>query len=576
MEQAYRKAFITGYERMVAWSDLLDQINVFPVADSDTGRNLKISLAPLRQLADNPQIVPGNLIKAATGNSGNIAAAFFYELLGVDNAGTLPATLRMGSDKARKAVLNPAPGTMLTLFEALARAMEASDKAPAKWNVAQIVDHMENTVSATTGMLPELQQADVVDSGALGMFIFLEAFLSSLAERTEHTRPITEKFAGKLKIASDYRPVADENAYCVSAMIQTKGSREDARRQLERFGESIVVTEEADGIKVHLHTATRARVRSGLESIGAVVDWTEESIKTTQPQPGRAAAMHIMTDAAGSITTEDAQQLGISLLNSYLVVGDHSCPETLYAPEKLYAAMRGGTKVSTAQASMFERHQCYLSAVSCYEKVLYLCVGSVYTGNYEIARAWKAENDPHNRLLIVDSGAASGRLGIMALATARYSLSVEDPEAVMRFAHAAVAQSREYVFLDQLKYLAAGGRISKTKGFFGDLLNMKPIITPTAQGAEKVGVVRNRADQLAFALTRLEESFESGDAPLVMLQFSDNRDWVEQTAATRIRALLPAAEILFRPLSLTSGAHMGPGTWAVAFLPRPGAPRSDP
>jgi uncharacterized protein len=59
----------------------------------------------------------------------------------------------------------------------------------------------------------------------------------------------------------------------------------------------------------------------------------------------------------------------------------------------------------------------------------------------------------------------------------------------------------------------------------------------------------------------------------VMLQYSDNRDWVEQTAAVRIRALLPAAEILFRPLSLTSGAHMGPGTWAVAFLPRPGAPR---
>lgn len=567
MEQNYCKALITGYESMVAWSDLLDQINVFPVADADTGRNLKISLAPLRQLADNPNVVPRNLVKAATGNSGNIAAAFFYELLGIDNAEALPTTIQVGFDKAQKAVVNPAPGTMLTLFEALAQAMASADKPPSTWNTAEIIDRMEKTVAATSEMLPELKQAGVVDAGALGMFIFLDAFLGCLTDRMDDSRPVTEIFAGKLKISSDWRPTEDENAYCVSAMIQTKGSREEVRRQLADFGESMVVTEDADGLKVHLHTASRARLRSGLEAIGEVVDWSEESIVTYQPRLGRAASVHIMTDAAGSVTVEDAKDLGITLLNSYLVVGEESCPETLYAPEKLYAAMRDGAKVSTAQASMFERHQSYLSAVSRHERVLYLCVGSVYTGNYETAAAWKAENDKDNRLAIIDTGAASGRLGIVAMATARYALGAEDPDAVMRFAREAVAQSQEFVFLDQLKYLAAGGRISKTKGFFGDLLHMKPIITPAATGAEKVGVVRNRDDQLAFALARLQANFHSEDSPLILLEFSDNRTWVEEAAAGRIRSLLPAAEIVFRPLSLTSGAHMGPGTWAVAFLP---------
>jgi uncharacterized protein len=102
MEQNYCKALITGYERMVAWSDLLDQINVFPVADADTGRNLKISLAPLRQLADNPNAVPRNLVKAATGNSGNIAAAFFYELLGIDRRSTSHLPSRWGSTRRRR------------------------------------------------------------------------------------------------------------------------------------------------------------------------------------------------------------------------------------------------------------------------------------------------------------------------------------------------------------------------------------------------------------------------------------------------------------------------------------------
>lgn len=567
MEPSYHKALIAGYERMVAWSDLLDQINVFPVADADTGRNLKISLAPLRQLAENPEVVPRNLIKAATGNSGNIAAAFFYELLGIDNAEALPSTIQVGFDKARKAVVNPAPGTMLTLFEALAQAMASAEKTPSQWNTAEIIQRMETTVAATSDMLPELKQAGVVDAGALGMFIFLDAFLGSLTDCKDHSRPVTEVFAGKLKIASHWRPDTDPNAYCVSAMIHAQGSREDLRRQLERFGESMVVTEDADGLKVHLHTASRQQLRSGLEAIGQVVDWSEESIVTSQPRLGRDAAVHIMTDAAGSITVEDARELAITLLNSYLVVGEESCPETLYAPEKLYAAMRAGVKVSTAQSSVFERHQSYLSAVSRHEKVLYLCVGSVYTGNYETASAWKGASDKHNRLAIIDTGAASGRLGIVALATARYAHETEDPEKVMQFAREAVAASQEFVFLDQLKYLAAGGRISKTKGFFGDLLHMKPIITPAATGAEKVGVVRNRDDQIAFALARLETQFHHGDAPLIMLQYSDNRSWVEGTAAPKIRSLLPAAEIIFRPLSLTSGAHMGPGTWAVAFLP---------
>jgi hypothetical protein len=229
--------------------------------------------------------------------------------------------------------------------------------------------------------------------------------------------------------------------------------------------------------------------------------------------------------------------------------------------------MRCGTRVSTAQASVFERHQWYLSTLSRFDRVLYLCVGSAYTGNFATATAWQALQDPDRHLRIIDTGAASGRLGIVALASAQYARRTQDPEAVVRFAREAVAHSDELVFLDQLKYLAAGGRISKTKGFFGDLLHKKPIITPAADGAAKVGIVRNRPEQLAFALNRLQTVFQKHAAPYILLQYSDNREWVEQSAAAQIAQLLPSARIVFRPLSLTSGAHMGPGTWAVAYLP---------
>ncbi len=64
---------------------------------------------------------------------------------------------------------------------------------------------------------------------------------------------------------------------------------------------------------------------------------------------------------------------------------------------------------------------------------------------------------------------------------------------------------------------------------------------------------------------RLKERFTSADAPVIMLQYSDNEQWVVDTVGGQVRALLPEAEILFVPLSLTSGVHMGPGTWSIAY-----------
>jgi fatty acid-binding protein DegV len=130
-----------------------------------------------------------------------------------------------------------------------------------------------------------------------------------------------------------------------------------------------------------------------------------------------------------------------------------------------------------------------------------------------------------------------------------------------------VERCEEYVFLDRLQYLAAGGRLSKSGAFFGDMLGMKPIISPLADGARKAGVVRDRAGQLRFALDKLKEGLNGQGKALIMIEYTDNAPWVTDTVQPEIARRYPGAEILIRPMSLTAGAHMGPGTWAVAFLP---------
>jgi fatty acid-binding protein DegV len=101
------------------------------------------------------------------------------------------------------------------------------------------------------------------------------------------------------------------------------------------------------------------------------------------------------------------------------------------------------------------------------------------------------------------------------------------------------------------------------------MFNVKPIITPTGEGAKKVGAVKDRDEQLKFAIEKLNASLVKDSAPLIMLEYSDNFAWVDDTVKKQIEKSAPLSEILLQPLSLTSGVHTGPGTWAIAFLPEP-------
>ena len=569
MDPLLQGAFATGYERLAAWADLLDEINVFPVADADTGRNLMISLAPLHRMDASAEATVRKLLLSATGNSGNIASGFFAGFVAENPSKDIYQATRVGRDRAWQAIADPKPGTMLTVFDELLSHLENLSSDPLAATFPTLIDQLEKAVHSTSETLPALKAAGVVDSGALGMFIFMEGFLSRLAGRADVFRPITEIFSKKLRLPSDF--VADNpKGYCVDAVIHVGKDYNSPLENLSQYGDSIVALQENERLKIHIHTEQRDTVRKQLADLGRVVQWSEEDMgaqvenrSSSDTQP----VIHIVTDAAGSITREDAARLGMTLLDSYIIVGDKSLPETLFPPEELYALMRSGVKVTTAQASVFERHQRCQSILDRYGQALYLCVGSVYTGNYEVVAAWKERNDPENRLAVIDTGLASGRLGIAALATARYAIQTDDAEKVIRFAETAIRKSQEYIFLDRLQFLVAGGRLSKTKGFFGDLFHMKPVISPTAEGAVKAGTVRDNNEQLKFALGKLEKGLGQDTRPLIMIEYSDNRQWVENNVLGEIKSRYASAEIILQPLSLTSGAHMGPGTWAVAFLP---------
>lgn len=568
MEEILKKSFIAGLERLVARADLLDSINVFPIADGDTGRNLSVSLFPLRNVGQPEEKNIHDLLLSARGNSGNIASQFFSSFCRAASVSQLADCAREGTKKAWQAVSNPRTGTMLSVFDALS-AVLTPDWQPEKKSVDEIIAALEKTVHETCEQLPRLREAQVVDAGALGVYIFFEGFFCTLAGIPDDCRSVTETFQDRLKISSSFQENA-ESGYCVDVVVKAPRYSPEEIKIITSVQEEVIIIPEGDFYKIHLHTQDKEMIREQMTGLGNVVNWEDDNLASQvaqfmQSQDGQT--FHIMTDAAGSLTHQDARQYGFTLLNSYLTVGDKSLPETFFHPEELYSAMKKGVKVSTSQASVYERHQFYESALERFEKVLYLCVGSVFTGNFQAAQQWMKEHSKQDSFLIMDTGAASGRLGIIALATARYLAETKDMKKTVVFARKAVQECEEYVFLDKLQYLAEGGRLSKTSALFGDMLHVKPIISPLPEGAKKVGTAKNQEDQINFALKKLDAAIKDDSRTFIMLEYSDNRNWVEGTVKKKLDELYPDAEIILQPLSLTSGAHMGPGTWGVAFLP---------
>ena len=560
-----RTALRAGYACTVAWAELLDRINVFPVADGDTGRNLVVSLAPLRDPVVNDATVAERLLLSARGNSGNIACAFVRALLVGTPAESLAQACVRGDALARQAVAVPQPGTMLTVLDALADEAKTGLASPA---VDRLLAHLAQIVSETTSAQESLRQANVVDSGALGMLVFLDGMLRVYFGLGQAQDALAGRFRSLVLFERGSAPAQAEVGFCVDAVVH--GPR-PSDAELSRIGSEVVVLDNGDLWKIHLHAPDVVVARAALGRLGEIVRWSWDDLHeqmSTRPARANSDDVHIMTDGAASLSRREAEALGITLLDSHINLGDISLPESRLEPEDLYSAMRRGVRVSTSQASTYERHKHYERVASQWGSALYLCVGSVYTGNCAVALDWRSSHSAGARMTLLDSGAASGRLAVVVRATALAARAGKPAARLADFARTALGCAEEYIFLERLEYLARGGRMSKTGAFFGDALHLAPVVSPMPDGARRVALLRKREDKVAFACERAAQVFgAAGATGYLLAEYTDNRAWVGEHVLPRLRAAAPAAEIAVGALSLTTGAHTGPGTWAIAMLP---------
>ena len=273
------KMFLAGAQNLEAKKEWINELNVFPVPDGDTGTNMTMTiLAAAKEVAslENPKMpevaraIASGSLRGARGNSGVILSQLFrgftkgiqdYEEVTVP---ILADAFTKAVDTAYKAVMKPKEGTILTVAKGVAqKGVELAEEGETDLEAffGQVIEHAEYVLNQTPEMLPVLKQAGVVDSGGQGLVEVLkgcnDAFLGKevVVEQPERVN----------KAVSDGNtmPVQQEAdikfGYCTEFIIMlekpvSKEKENQLKAYLESIGDSIVVVADEEIIKVHVHT----------------------------------------------------------------------------------------------------------------------------------------------------------------------------------------------------------------------------------------------------------------------------------------------------------------------------------
>ena len=347
----------------------LNELNVFPVPDGDTGTNMSMTInaaaSDLRK-ADDPdlgsaaKIAASAMLRGARGNSGVILSLLFRgiskKLKGCDHCdGVLwAAALQEGVDAAYKAVMKPAEGTILTVSRlAAAKAQDAAKENNfIEFVQTAAIEEAKIALANTVNQNPVLKKAGVVDAGGKGWLIALEAMLSSM-----QGEDVVAESAGDgaaVKEAADFSDFNTEDitfTYCTEFIIDRENDKdpEALRAYLSTLGDSLVLVDDDEIIKVHVHTNDPGKALSEAVTYGSFVtvkienmrlQHTEKIMTESEKEPKIAEpekALGVVSVCAGAGLADVFLNLGVDQIISGGQTMNPSTQDILEAVNKVPA-----------------------------------------------------------------------------------------------------------------------------------------------------------------------------------------------------------------------------------------------
>ena len=594
---SFASALISGIHRVIDGQELLNQINVFPVPDGDTGTNLSLSLGaalPVLQQDDEKHLgtllaaVADALLDGARGNSGAIMAQFFQGLS--DSAGelsrftpyTFAKAVTVGNDYAHDAMSNPREGTILSVIDAFAASISDHHKGGTDGSFAALVrkalEHAQAALAHTPEQLDVLRKAGVVDAGAKGFVELVDGMSEYLSTGNIVARPDLSLISIEAPLVTAGSSLESGYRFCTECIVTGIDiDRRKLREALAELGDSLVLAGTKRKAKIHIHVDEPEHVFDVARGFGHVSAEKADDMRRQQSSSHDASRRFaVITDSAADIPDEDMERLDIHMVPCRIQFGDRGYLDkvSITADEFFEELRTNPVHPTTSQPAPGDFRRQYQFLASHFADVLSINLTGMVSGTLEAARSAADRVNAHGRIHVVNSRNASLGQGLLAVAAAEYAkagLSVEDAIAAVE---KLIPETRTYGLLKDLRFAVRGGRVPRWVKTIADLLRATAIIRTVPDGRVASGTFlfgrRNRIPRFARYVARLTPAAGTldvaighalcpEDAAELERELQQRLDNIHRTTITDIGAAL--------------GVHGGPGTLIVATQPysRPAA-----
>ncbi|MEA4811299.1 MAG: DegV family protein [Anaerolineaceae bacterium] len=575
--------FCTGAEEVGNQRQLLNQINVFPVADGDTGNNLIHTMKtvvqrskPVSSVMETLQSMGSAALYGARGNSGLIFAQFIIGLSQDSPASewtpqSFVSSLEKGASQAYTAVQTPVEGTILSVIRGFLE--YCKENLPSvdslKTLLVNSLPHLDALVDQTQSQMKVLRDARTVDAGAKGFVTFLHGFVQGLLGRLPHLEGL--QASAQQELAAPHllteRPV---QRYCTEFMLQThkKTDLSALRADLADLGDSFVLGGNQNFIRLHLHTNTPWELTKRIRSYGNILeqkvdDMCMEYLDAHLAHPKIALVVDSMSDLPVHIR----EHYGIHQVPMNLMVGEQAFLDDLTIDhEMLKEEINGQEKLSTSQPSPAMVQEMFTKLAEHYQAIIGLTVSSGLSGTYN-SFVTAAEN-MKDRLpvRIVDSMQNSSAVGMVAVSIAKDIQAGLELDEICCRAEETRKNATIYVSLTSIDNMVRSGRISKPFGKVANFVRLKPLISIDENGkgsipVKSLGVRQNQA-QLENLLRSHHQFSPITSYSLSYADDTARLEWLKE-AAEKIIGFPPAFIHKISPVLLLLA---GSGSVAIGFL----------
>jgi len=585
------RALAAGARAVAARREDLNRINVFPVADRDTGSNLAATLdrvsaavagARERSLAAVARRAADEALLGARGNSGAIAAQAlegFAEAVRDDPR--LPPSAfgraaRAAARAARGAMAQPKEGTLLSVIDAWAEAAERAAAAGGGWAAAFVaaIPSARAALARTPDQLAVLRKAGVVDAGAQGFVDFLEGVAAGYAVRgVPAPPPPADRVEARIREAKETLLFR----WCTEVLLSGAGiDRQALRRAAAPLGDSLAVVGSATRVRLHVHVNRPEDVFEVARRFGRVEETKAEDMRAQRDAAGGGRArpagrVAIVTDTACDLPDVFLEREDIALVPLRLLVGDETFLDRVtITPAEFHRRLREeGITARTSQPPQADFREVYGALAGHGSPVVGIHVSGALSGTYSAARLAAAslrDQAGFAPVEAVDSRAVSVAQGLVVRAAAQAAARGEGLAEVVRAAEDAAARVRFLAAVPSLDSLVRGGRVTPGQRRLARLLGVVPLLTLDIAGRARPGGAARGFPRACVKL--VEKSLKAAEgvaAPVFAVAHADAADLAERIAG-ELLARRPGAEEFVVEVTPVLAAHAGPGAVAVATL----------